>query len=266
MRCKVCGSEYREGSLFCGTCGVSLKEENESQNISAPDGVDMEIPGGRPRMTSKERIPSERSAAQRRPVERRTAERGAAQRRPVASEGTGKKKRYGIIGIVAAVLVVALVAVFLTKGMGGLSYNQVVDKMFTSMFKGDMKAFMKLIPQKMIDYELEQEGISKDEMNAQLDQMSEMMKNQMSYIDEKMGNNWKITHEILSEKDVTGEDLENLRETYSEANVKISAAKKLEVAVSIKGDKNQDSDTMEIEVIKVGNSWYLDIDTFDDIF
>ena len=81
-----------------------------------------------------------------------------------------------------------------------------------------------------------------------------------------MGDNWKITHEILSEKDVTGEDLENLRETYSEANVKISAAKKLEVAVSIKGDKNQDSDTMEIEVIKVGNSWYLDIDTFDDIF
>ena len=33
MRCKVCGTEYREGSLYCGTCGVRLAEENDQDQI-----------------------------------------------------------------------------------------------------------------------------------------------------------------------------------------------------------------------------------------
>ncbi len=47
MRCKVCGTEYREGSLYCGTCGVRLAEENDQDQIPVPGDLEGEIPQGK---------------------------------------------------------------------------------------------------------------------------------------------------------------------------------------------------------------------------
>ena len=44
MRCKVCGTEYREGSLYCGTCGVRLAEENDQDQIPVPGDFEGEFP------------------------------------------------------------------------------------------------------------------------------------------------------------------------------------------------------------------------------
>ena len=144
--------------------------------------------------------------------------------------------------------------------------KKVVDKLVTSAFKGDIRTMMDLIPSKMIDQELANEGISRDELNDQIDEQSEMMKNQMKSVEAYAGANWKVTHEILSAADVTGEELEKVKSDYAAANVKVSAAKNLEVKLTLKGDKDQDSNNINIMVIKVGNSWYLDVNSFDEIF
>ena len=47
MRCKVCGTEYREGSLYCGTCGVRLAEENDQDQIPVPGDFEGGIPQGK---------------------------------------------------------------------------------------------------------------------------------------------------------------------------------------------------------------------------
>ena len=162
-------------------------------------------------------------------------------------------------------MVVILFAVK-SLGVGGRSYEKVVDKLVTSAFNGDIRTMMDLIPSKMIDQELANEGISRDELNDQIDEQSEMMKNQMKSVEAYVGANWKVTHEILSAADVTGEELEEVKSDYAAANVKVSEAKHLEVKLTLKGDKDQDSNNINIMVIKVGNSWYLDVNSFDEIF
>ena len=82
------------------------------------------------------------------------------------------------------------------------------------------------------------------------------MKNQMKSVEAYVGANWKVTHEILSAADVTGEELEEVKSDYAAANVKVSEARHLEVKLTLKGDKDQDSNNINIMVIKVGNSWY----------
>ena len=72
-------------------------------------------------------------------------------------------------------------------GVGGRSYEKVVDKLVTSAFKGDIRTMMDLIPSKMIDQELANEGISRDELNDQIDEQSEMMKNQMKSVEAYAG-------------------------------------------------------------------------------
>lgn len=258
MRCKVCGTEYREGSLYCGTCGVRLAEEDDQNQIPVPGELGGEIPQGKRSKTDRGQKTAYPQMTPQKMVSPKTA----------SPKTKSKKSLYGKIGIGAAAIIAVIVIFFAVKGLGvgGRSYEKVVDKLVTAAFSGDLRAIMDLIPSKMIDQELASEGISRDELNDQIDQMSEMMKEQMKSADDYVGANWKVTHEILSAAEVTGDDLEDVKEDYAEANVKVSAAKHLEVKLTIKGDKDQDSNSINIMVVKVGSSWYLDVDSFDEIF
>ena len=178
-----------------------------------------------------------------------------------------KKHHYGIIGIVAAVVILAAVAVFfIVRGLGGSSYEKVVEKAINSVFDGDIKALVDLLPPDMLDYAMEQEGISQSELDSQIDQMGDMLKTEMKSLSTEYGDDWKISQKILSETDVTGADLEDLQDDYSELNVKVTAAKKVNIEITISGSEGRDSNTTDFCVIKVGNSWYLDANSFSDIF
>ena len=263
MRCKVCGTEYREGSLYCGTCGVRLAEENDQEQIPVPGDLEGEIPQRKQPKTDRGQKTAYPKMAPQNPLSQKKISPKTA-----SPKTKSKKSLYGIIGIAAAAIIAVVVILFAVKslGIGGRSYEKVVDKLVTTVFSGDLRATMDLIPSKMIDQELANEGISRDELNDQIDEQSEMMKNQMKSVEAYAGANWKVTHEILSAADVTGEELEKVKSDYAAANVKVSAAKNLEVKLTLKGDKDQDSNNINIMVIKVGNSWYLDVNSFDEIF
>ena len=205
MRCKVCGAEYREGSRFCGSCGAPLAEGG--------------TPGSAPRPGS----PQGRA-----PQGGNVYGNAADFHGEYAGRKPKKKHHYGIIGIVAAVVILAAVAVFfIVRGLGGSSYEKVVEKAINSVFDGDIKALVDLLPPDMLDYAMEQEGISQSELDSQIDQMGDMLKTEMKSLSTEYGDDWKISQKILSETDVTGADLEDLQDDYSELNVKVTAAKKL---------------------------------------
>ncbi len=263
MRCKVCGTEYREGSLYCGTCGVRLAEENDQDQIPVPGDFEGGIPQGKQPKPDRGQKTAYPKMTPQNPVSQKKISPKTA-----SPKTKSKKSLYGIIGIAAAAIIAVVVILFAVKslGVGGRSYEKVVDKLVTSAFNGDIRTMMDLIPSKMIDQELANEGISRDELNDQIDEQSEMMKNQMKSVEAYVGANWKVTHEILSAADVTGEELEEVKSDYAAANVKVSEARHLEVKLTLKGDKDQDSNNINIMVIKVGNSWYLDVNSFDEIF
>ncbi len=304
MRCKVCGAEYREGSRFCGSCGAPLAEGGTPGGASRPGSPQGRTSqggnayGGAPqRGNTYGRAPQGGNSYGRAP-QGGDAYGGAPQggnaygRAPQGGnsyDGTPyrgnvygnaadfqgeyagrkpkKKHHYGIVGIVAAVVILVVVAAFfIVRGLGGSSYEKVVEKTVNSAFDGDIKALVDLLPPDLMDYIMEQEGISRSEYETEIDKAGTMLKNEIKSLSTEYGDDWKASQKILSETDVTGTDLEDLQDDYSELNVKVIAAKKINVEITISGSEGQDSNTIDLYVVKVGNSWYLDVNSFSNIF
>lgn len=159
-----------------------------------------------------------------------------------------------IAAIVAAVAVVA-VGIFL---FGGRSYKATVKRFVNATFEADAEAMLKLIPKKMVDNLLEEEGYDDDELDDMVDEMNEYFQDQVDSLDKYLGEGWEVSYEILAAEKLTGSDLKDIKERYEDADVKVSAAKEIEIELTIKTDEMENSNTTELYVVKVGRSWYLD--------
>ena len=69
----------------------------------------------------------------------------------------------------------------------------------------------------------------------------------------------------LSDTDITGDELLDIQNVYNEYAVKVKAAKTVDVTVSIKFGEQERTQDMEMTVVKVGRSWYLDMDSLGSL-
>lgn len=165
-----------------------------------------------------------------------------------------KNRKVGII-VVAVALLACFVLVF--SIFGGRSYKSTVKKYINAQFDGDVKTIVKLIPKKIMNDTLEETGYKKGEL---IDEIEEEIQEQIDYLDEYLGDKWKVSYEIVETEDVKGEDFRDLREDYEEMDLKISAAKEVEVEFTLKAHDTEMSDSLYISLVKIGRSWYLDVE------
>lgn len=175
-------------------------------------------------------------------------------------KSTAKKNREK--GIVLALCVIVAV-VLLVYTLGGRSYKKTIDTFVTSQFAVDAQSIVELLPEKVLDKELEETGYSKTEL---LEETNDSLKKQVDYIDQYLGDDWKLSYKMTNVEDVTGDDLNDLKSNYEDINVKVSAAKTVEVEFTLKGDETEISNSLEVSVIKVDRSWYLDLYTMGNLF
>ena len=175
-------------------------------------------------------------------------------------KSTAKKNREK--GIVLALCVIVAV-VLLVYTLGGRSYKKTIDTFVTSQFAVDAQSIVELLPEKVLDKELEETGYSKTEL---VEETNDSLKKQVDYIDQYLGDDWKLSYKMTNVEDVTGDDLNDLKSNYEDINVKVSAAKTVEVEFTLKGDETEISNTLEVSVIKVDRSWYLDLYTMGNLF
>ena len=175
-------------------------------------------------------------------------------------KSTAKKNREK--GIVLALCVIVAV-VLLVYTLGGRSYKKTIDTFVTSQFAVDAQSIVELLPEKVLDKELEETGYSKTE---QVEETNDSLKKQVDYIDQYLGDDWKLSYKMTNVEDVTGDDLNDLKSNYEDINVKVSAAKTVEVEFTLKGDETEISNSLEVSVIKVDRSWYLDLYTMGNLF
>lgn len=175
-------------------------------------------------------------------------------------KSTAKKNREK--GIVLALCVIVAV-VLLVYTLGGRSYKKTIDTFVTSQFAVDAQSIVELLPEKVLDKELEETGYSKSEL---LEETNDSLKKQVDYIDQYLGDDWKLSYKMTNVEDVTGDDLDDLKSNYEDINVKVSAAKTVEVEFTLKGDETEISNSLEVYVIKVDRSWYLDLYTMGNLF
>lgn len=185
---------------------------------------------------------------------------GAALEQPVGGEGGstvgkstgmgGKEKKIGIavVGVAAILVIILACSLF-----GGRGYKSTVKKYMKAVTRAEYEDILDLLPKELKakeDYE---------EMEEELEDAAKKTEDFMK--------EYKIDYKIQDDKDIKGDELEEIRKEYEEEfDIKVKAAKEVEVKLHIKYDGESVDNTMTVDVIKVGGSWYLDVMNFDFIF
>lgn len=166
---------------------------------------------------------------------------------------TLNNRNIGIIAVAAVAALALIIGCFFI--FGGRSYKDVVKDYFKATEKADAKLMMELLPDDLIKYVMKEEDMTRKEMVEDLQDSLDMIHR---YYDDV-----KISYEITDTDDFDKDDLEDIKEDYKEIGVKVKDAMVVEVEVTMELDGNERTTTQELTLIKVGGSWYLDI---EDVF
>lgn len=183
------------------------------------------------------------------------------QRRHSAPKGRHRRnKKIGIISVAVIVLIAAFVL------FGGRSCKSTIKQYVNAQFDVDAAAIFHLIPDDMIDYMLEDDGYNRDDLSGLIDEANEEIQDQIDSIERYLGEDWKFSYKIIDLESVKGDDLAGLKKDYKKIGINVSAAKTAEVDLTVKVGETESSNSMEIPLIKVGRSWYLDVNSMGSLF
>ena len=178
-----------------------------------------------------------------------------------AAKPVNNNKLIGIIAVaVAAVLVIILgIAIF-----GGRSCKATIKTFVSASFEADAKDMLSIIPGGMIDSALEQSGSSKADFTADLE---DSLSYSTDYIEYIYGDDWKYSYKIISLDKVSSRELESIKADYEDYDVKVKAAKTAEIQIKLSGDDvSEETSSTVITLIKVGRSWYIDLQNSSSLF
>lgn len=170
------------------------------------------------------------------------------------------KNNRKLVGVIAAALAVVLL---FSLVFGGRGYKKTVKNFMDSVMDMDAKGMVEMLPDEVLEVALEEEGYTKKDLKRLISELQEELDYSMSYVD--MFGDYKMDYKILSAEDVSKEDLSYLKEMYSEIDVKVSGAKEVEVELTIEVMGMSQSETLELVVIKIGRSWYIDAESIGSI-
>lgn len=226
MYCKYCGEQNPDHAMFCKKCGKKLNEEKKADPVMK-DG-----------MGYSSNIPE--------------------------SPKKSIKVRPSVVVIIAAVLIVIVAA---TQLFGGRSYKKTVDMFITSIMQGDGKTLLKVIPEDLIEYGMKEDGITS--RTALEEELEDAIGNPEESLKEVYGDDWSYSYKIVDTENFTSDELKDLKEEYHTElpDMKIKAAKRITIELSVKlGDEEEQSDTIDFSLIKIGRSWYIDFSSVGSIF
>lgn len=182
----------------------------------------------------------------------------------VPKTANGKRdKKIGILVVVAAVVVVIILLAVL---LGGRNYQETVEEYLDAQLSANMGAVMELIPDEVIDYMLAREGYSREDFDILLAEATEDVREQLDAYDNHFGTDWEVSYQILRAVETNEEELAELQAYYDAIGVEVSDAKTVEVELTVQGSQAEMSDTMDIDVMKSGRSWYLDVQNLGGLF
>ena len=177
---------------------------------------------------------------------------------PALANLTGDKRK--LITVIAGALAVILL---LSLVFGGRGWKKTANKFMDAFLDMDAKGIVAVMPDKVLDRALEEEGYSKNDRKVLIAELQEELDYSMSYLE--MFGDIDMDYKIRGAEDVSRDDLADLKEMYSEFDVKVSAAKEVDVEITIEVSEMSQTQSVEIVVIKIGRSWYIDIGSLGNI-
>lgn len=169
----------------------------------------------------------------------------------------GKTKNNGK-GILTTIIVIVLICAIGIGGFwvfGGRSYKSLIKTYVDASMAGDAKKLVSLLPEGRIQYMVDSWYDDKD---AIIEDLQEDLYDSLSQIKNMLGNNYKVSYNILDERDYKGSEFAEFKEDYlNEYDTKISAAKELTIELVVSAKGQESSKEVTFTVIKVGRSWYI---------
>lgn len=251
MFCTKCGAQNASGARFCGKCGAPLGSADNG--YGAPQQSAAGNAYGAPRQSA---AAGNAYGAPYQPAAPAGYAGNPRPARPAAPAGSGKGKLIAIA--VAALVVLGLLGCWIFGVFGGGSYEDVVDDFIEAIFDGDAKGVVDCLPDQVMDYLAEEEGVSKRELTEEL-------QDGLDEIFEYMPSGLKVSHKIVYTEDVYGEDLRDLKEEYEEIGIRVTAAKCVEVEMIASYMGMSESTEVELYVVEIGGSWYIDVESMGDM-
>ena len=181
----------------------------------------------------------------------------AASPAPDAGQSGSKNKK---IGIAAAAAVVVVVIIAVSSLLGGRSDTKTAEQFFDAVFKADPAAIVDLVPKELVNSVMEEGGYTREEVEEEFESLADDLEYAVGSLD-FLGDEVKITYHAVGSEDVEADQLSYLKEQYKEANVNVSAAREVSVEFRVQADRYgvDESAPFDIPVVKVGNSWYIDV-------
>ena len=218
--------------MFCGACGAKN-----------PDGAAFCQSCGAPlREMQAEAVPQGGSAA----------------------DSIQSSQRNKMIGI-AAVAVAAIVVVFLAFNLlGGRGYESTVTKFLDATLDGDAETIISLLPDKMVDQALEELGYHPSDRDQAVEELDAALQSAAGSLKEALGDNLKVSYNVVSAEDLSASKLLELRQSYSVYDIDVEGAKEVDVEMTVTATALDLSGTytLTVPVVQVGRSWYLDAENF----
>lgn len=178
------------------------------------------------------------------------------------TETLAPKQPYKKTGIIAAAVIVVVIAFVGWLLFGGRGYKATVEEFFDASMDGDIESVLELIPKDVIRSEMESEGFDQGDFEAFAQEAEDELRGMMSFggfVADKMN----LEIDITGDTDITGTELKELQDEYkAQYDVKVKKAKDVHVTVSIDAGILSGAEDVDIPVIKVGRSWYLDVGSF----
>ncbi len=158
------------------------------------------------------------------------------------------KKKLPITAVVIIVIAVILVC------FGGRGYKSVIKSFAKAYLSADAKKLVSLLPngtvQALIDDWFEEKEEIVSDVQSELDTLIRELKSELN-------DNMKISYEIISVDDYTGEYLENLKQDYFDSyGEKIVKGKEVTLEFKAKDKDMSCTQTTKFIIVKIGHSWY----------
>ena len=174
---------------------------------------------------------------------------------PVQSQ---KKPPYLAIGLIAIVVVVVIVlAVVLGKTVFGKGYEKPIKTLIKGVEEQDGEMILSAFSENTIEAMEDQSGIDRIEQEDMMDLKFEYRFSGEVWVDEDVEFKYEVEDSKKLDKDDI-KDIEDELKDYWDVREDISAARELDVTMTIyvDGDEEDDNDAT-IEVIKVDGKWYI---------
>lgn len=218
--------------MFCGACGTKN-----------PDGAAFCQSCGAPlREMQAEAVPQGGSAAD-------------------SIQSSQRNKMIGIAAVAAAAIVVVFLAFNL---LGGRGYESTVTKFLDASLDGDAETIISLLPDEMVDQALEELGYHPSDRDEAVEELNAALQSAAGSLKEALGDNLKVSYNVVSAEDLSASKLLELRQSYSVYDIDVDGAKEVDVEMTVTATALDLSGTytLTVPVVQVGRSWYLDAENF----